>query len=119
VSVCCAPGPVNDGPSGQGSGAQFSTPKNTVLMLTPAMLSALFKDPDGEPLSSVDVTGQPEGGKGSVTALDGSSGGGGGGGLQFVPRYKATGESVFQVTAKDAAGASSSLPIKVNVLGEQ
>jgi hypothetical protein len=83
-------------------------------MLTPAMLTALFKDPDGEPLPSVDVTGQPEGGKGSVTPLEGSSGGG----LQFAPRYQATGESVLQVTAKDVAGASSSTPVKVTVLGE-
>jgi hypothetical protein len=105
---------VNDEPSGQGSGkAQFSTSKNTVLAFTPAMLAALFTDPDGEPLSSIDVTGQPEDSKGSVTPLEGS-----GGGLQFVPRYQATGESVFQVTAKDATGASSSIPIKVTVLGE-
>jgi hypothetical protein len=77
------------------------------------MLKALFGDPDGEPMLSVDVTGQPASGKGSVTPLEGSNGG-----LQFAPQYKTTGESVFQVTAKDAAGAPSSISIKVDVLGE-
>jgi hypothetical protein len=84
-----------------------------VFAFTHTMLLALFKDPDGQPMSSVDVTGQPEGGKGIVTPLEGGSGG-----LQFSPQYEATGELVFQVTAKDAAGASGSIPIKMNVLSE-
>jgi hypothetical protein len=76
-------------------------------------LAALFKDPEGDAPASVGVAAQPEGSRGAVTALES-------GGLQFLPRYKATGQSVFLVAAKDAAGASGgSIPIKVDVLGAE
>jgi hypothetical protein len=78
--------------------------------MPPATLAAAFKDADGDAFS-VEVAAQPQGGKGSVAPLPG-------GGLQFVPLYKATGQSVFQVTAKDSTGLTSgSVPITVDVLG--
>jgi hypothetical protein len=70
-----------------------------------------FKDADGDALS-VEISAQPQDGKGSVAPLTG-------GGMQFVPPYKATGQSVFQVAATDNLGMSSgSVPIRVDMLGE-
>ena len=100
--------PVADSPHGQAGG--FSTTKSTVLFMPPATLAGAFKDADGDALS-VEVSAQPSSGKGSVTPLPG-------GGLQFIPPYKVTGKSVFQVNARDSSGlASGSVPITVDVLG--
>jgi hypothetical protein len=85
----------------------FSTPRNTVLFLPPETLAAVVKSGgDGQ---GVDVAGQPAQGKGSVSPLQG-------GGLQFIPKFKATGQSSFSV--KDGSGGAS-VPITVDVLGER
>jgi hypothetical protein len=109
--------PENDNPTGQGGGGSFTTRKNMVLLLPQDKLTALFKDPDGgDKISAVTVATQPEAAKGFVVALPGAQGSG----LQFVPAYKATGATQFEVVAKDATGApSSSVAIKVDVLGER
>jgi hypothetical protein len=102
------PAGAGHGPVGQGSA--FTTTKSTVLLMPLAVLAAAFTDADGDALS-VEVAAQPQGGKGTVSPLAG-------GGLQFVPPFKATGKSVFQVIAKDSSGLTSgSVPITVDMLG--
>jgi hypothetical protein len=86
----------------------FTTPKNTVLFLTPEMLAPVLTGVSGAPAQDADVAGQPQSGKGSVAPLAS-------GGLAYTPPFKATGTASFQVTPK---GGGGSVPIAVNVVGE-
>ena len=114
---------VNQPPQAVG-GPAFTTTVNTELTITPAMLAAVVQDPDGDPLASVEVAAQPAGAAqpaapraqtpaiASVQLLPS-------GALDFTPGFKALGESMFSITAKDTLGAPiSSVPVRVNVIGE-
>jgi hypothetical protein len=89
---------------------KFTTPKNTVLVLTSAMLAAVVADANGDPVWPVDVVGQPAGSKGAAKAAKDA--------LEFKPAYKAVGESSFLVTPKDAPAGTSGVPVTVTVLSE-
>jgi hypothetical protein len=83
-----------------------------VLFVTAAMLAGAFKDPEGDAVTSLDVAGQPEGGRGSVAAAPG-------GVVAFTPPFnQANIKSTFKVAAKDTGGAASEgMPVTVDVLG--